>query len=135
MKDTCLVKISLRLTSPEPLNMKNWRIFLKILLRCLISNCKKLLKGSKHLLISSEFDHNVKRKSKITKSIEEFLKSYKEEALEKSNGVKQTKMTTFFTIVEQNAEKTGPFDQKFSKLPLNNNLKAKKLHFFRKRGL
>ena len=30
-----------------------------------------------------EFDHNVKRKSKITKSIEEFLKSYKEEALEK----------------------------------------------------
>ena len=79
---------------------------------------KKLLKGSKHLLISSEFDHNVKRKSKITKSIEEFLKSYKEEALEKSNGVKQTKMTTFFTLVEQNAEKTGPFDQKFSKPPL-----------------
>ena len=79
---------------------------------------KKLLKGSKHLLISSEFDHNVKRKSKITKSIEEFLKSYKEEALEKSNGVKQTKMTTFFTIVEQNAEKTGPSDQKFSKPPL-----------------
>ena len=76
-----------------------------------------MLKGSKHLLISSEFDHNVKRKSKITKSIEEFLKSYKEEALEKSNGVKQTKMTTFFTIVEQNAEKTGP-DQKFSKTPL-----------------
>ena len=65
-----------------------------------------------------EFDHNVKRKSKITKSIEEFLKSYKEEALEKSNGVKQTKMTTFFTIVEQNAEKTGPSDQKFSKPPL-----------------
>ena len=65
-----------------------------------------------------EFDHNVKRKSKITKSIEEFLKSYKEEALEKSNGVKQTKMTTFFTIVEQNTEKTGPSDQKFSKPPL-----------------
>ena len=65
-----------------------------------------------------EFDPNVKRKSKITKSIEEFLKSYKEEALEKSNGVKQTKMTTFFTIVEQNAEKTGPSDQKFSKPPL-----------------
>ena len=37
---------------------------------------------------------------------------------EKSNGVKQTKMTTFFTIVEQNAEKTGPSDQKFSKSPL-----------------
>ena len=48
---------------------------------------------------------NVKRKSKITKSIEEFPKGYKEKALEKSNGVKQTKMTTFFTIVEQNAEK------------------------------
>ena len=56
-----------------------------------------------------EFDHNVKRKSKITKSIEEFLKSYKEEALEKSNGVKQTKMTTFFTIVEQNTEKNWSF--------------------------
>ena len=41
-----------------------------------------------------------------------------EEALEKSNGVKQTKMTTFFTIVEQNTEKTGPSDQKFSKPPL-----------------
>ena len=39
-------------------------------------------------------------------------------ALEKSNGVKQTKMTTFFTIVEQNAEKIGPSDQKFSKPPL-----------------
>ena len=50
MKDTCLVKISLRLTSPEPLNMK--------------------------------------------------------------------KMTTFFTIVEQNAEITGPSDKKFSKPPL-----------------
>ena len=60
---------------------------------------------------------NVKKESKITKSIEEFLKSYKE-ALEKSNGVKQTKMTTFFTIVEQNAEKIGPSDQKFSKPPL-----------------
>ena len=47
-----------------------------------------------------EFDHNVKRKSKITKSIEEFLKSYKEEAL------------------EQNTEKTGLSDQKFSKPPL-----------------
>ena len=65
-----------------------------------------------------EFDHNVKRKSKITKSIEEFLKSYKEEALEKSKVVKQTKVTSFFTIVEQNAEKTGPSDQKFSKPPL-----------------
>ena len=30
-----------------------------------------------------------------------------------------TKMTTFFTVVEQKAEKTGPFDQKFSKPPLN----------------
>ncbi len=39
-------------------------------------------------------------------------------ALEKSNGVKQTKMTTFFTTVEQNAEKIGPSDQKFSKPPL-----------------
>ena len=27
-------------------------------------------------------------------------------------------MTIFFTIVEQNAEKTGPSDQKFSKPPL-----------------
>ena len=71
-----------------------------------------MLKGSKHLLISSEFDHNVKRKSKITKSIEEFLKSYKEEALEKSKVVKQTKVTTYFTVVEQNP---GPSGQKFSK--------------------
>ena len=74
-----------------------------------------MLKGSKHLLISSEFDHNVKRKSKITKSIEEFLKSYKEEALEKSKVVKQTKVTSFFTIVEQNAEKPGSSGQKFCK--------------------
>ncbi len=79
---------------------------------------QEIVNGSKHLLISSEFDHNVKRKSKITKSIEEFLKSYKEEASEKSNGVKQTKMTTFFTIIEQNAEKPGPSGQKFSKPPL-----------------
>ena len=27
-------------------------------------------------------------------------------------------MTTFFTVVEQNAEKTGPSGQKFSKPPL-----------------
>ena len=65
-----------------------------------------------------EFDHNFKRKSKITKSIEEFLKSYKEEALEKFNGVKQTKMTTFSTKVEQSTEKSGLSDQKFSKPPL-----------------
>ena len=112
MKDTCLVKISLRLTSPEPLKMKNWRMFLKILLSCLIRNCKKLL------LISSEFDPIVKWKSKITKGIEEYLKCYKEEALEKSKVVKQTKVTSFFTIVEQNAEKPGPSGQKFSKPPL-----------------
>ena len=51
-------------------------------------------------------------------SIEEFLKSYKEEALEKSKVVKQTKVTSFFTVVEQNAEKPGPSGQKFSKPPL-----------------
>ena len=62
-----------------------------------------------------EFDHNVKRKSKITKSIEEGIKCYQEEALEKSKVVKQTKVTTFFTVVEQNP---GPSEQKFSKPPL-----------------
>ena len=51
------------------------------------------------------------------------LPLYIEEALEKSNGVKQTdpkqtKMANFFTIVEQNAEKPGPSGQKFSKPPL-----------------
>ena len=69
-------------------------------------------------MISSEFDHNVKRKSKITKSIEECIKCYQEEALKKSKVVKQTKVTTFFTIVEQNAEKPGPSGKKFSKPPL-----------------
>ena len=111
MKDTCLVKISLRLTSPEPLKK---RILLKILLSCLISNCKKFLKGA-NVLISSEFDPIVKWKSKIAKGIEEYLKCYKEEALEKSEKVKQTKVTSFFTIVEQNAEKPGPSGQEFSK--------------------
>ena len=75
-------------------------------------DCKKLLKGAKHVLISSEFDPIVKWKSKITKGIEEYLKCYKEEALEKSKVVKQTKVTSFFTIVEQNAEKPGPSGQK-----------------------
>ena len=32
--------------------------------------------------------------------------------------VKQTKVTTFFTVVEQNAEKPGPSGKKFSKPPL-----------------
>ena len=32
--------------------------------------------------------------------------------------VKQTKVTTFFTVVEQNPEKPGPSGQKFSKPPL-----------------
>ena len=75
-----------------------------------------MLKGAKHVLISSEFDPIVKWKSKITKGIEEYLKCYKEEALEKSKVVKQTKVTSFFTIVEQNVEK--PSGQKFSKPPL-----------------
>ena len=65
-----------------------------------------------------ELDPIVKRKSKITKDIEEYLKSYKEEASEKSKEVKQTKVTSFFTIVEQNAEKPGSSGQKFSKPPL-----------------
>ena len=65
-----------------------------------------------------QFDPIVEWKSKISKGIEEYLKCYKEEALEKSKVVKQTKVTSFFTIVEQNAEKTGPSDQKFSKPPL-----------------
>ncbi len=34
---------------------------------------------------------------------------------EKSKGVKQTKVTNFFTIVEQNVKKPGPSGQKFSK--------------------
>ena len=51
-----------------------------------------------------------------TKSIEEGVKCYQEEALEKSKVVKQTKkVTTFFTVVEQNP---GPSGQKFSKPPL-----------------
>ena len=32
--------------------------------------------------------------------------------------VKQTKVTTFFTVVQQNAEKAGPSGQKPSKPPL-----------------
>ena len=52
------------------------------------------------------------------KGIEQYLKYYKEELLEKSKVVKQTKVTSFFTIVEQNAEKPGPSGQKFSKPPL-----------------
>ena len=70
------------------------------------------------VLISSQFDPIVKWKSKITKGIEEYLKCYKEEALEKSKVVKQTKVTTFFTVVQQNAEKAGPSGQKPSKPPL-----------------
>ena len=35
-----------------------------------------------------------------------------------SKVVKQTKVTTFFTTLEQNAEKTCPSCQKFSKPPL-----------------
>ena len=61
----------------------------------------------------------IKWKSKITKGIEEYLKCYKEELLEKSKVVKQTKVTTFFTIVEQNSEKYGPSGKKFSKPPLH----------------
>ena len=74
-----------------------------------------MLKGAKHVQISSEFDPIVKWKSKITKGIEEYLKCYKEELLEKSKVVKQTKVTTYFTVVEQNP---GPSGQKFSKPPL-----------------
>ncbi len=37
-------------------------------------------------------------------------KSYKE--------VKQTKVTSYFTVVEQNPENRGPSGQKFSKPPL-----------------
>ena len=32
--------------------------------------------------------------------------------------VKQTKVTTYFTVVEQNPENPGPSGQKFSKPPL-----------------
>ena len=38
-----------------------------------------MLKGAKHVLISSEFDPIVKWKSKIAKGIEEYLKCYKED--------------------------------------------------------
>ena len=65
-----------------------------------------------------EFDPIVERKSKIIKDTEELYKCYKEEALEKSKVVKQTKVTTFFTVVQQNAEKAGPSGQKPSKPPL-----------------
>ena len=100
------------INQPRALEDEELEDILKILLSCLIRNCKKLL------LISSEFDPIVKWKSKITKGIEEYLKCYKEEALEKSKVVKQTKVTSFFTIVEQNAEIPGPSGQKFSKPPL-----------------
>ena len=45
----------------------------------------------------------------------------------KSKVVKQTKVTTFFTILEQNGEKTCPSCQKFSKLPLKELVEALEL--------
>ena len=74
-----------------------------------------LKKGQEFSDFIRELDPIVKRKSKVTKVIQESLKCYKEEASEKSKGVKQTKMTTFFTNVEQNVEKPGPSGQTFSK--------------------
>ena len=47
--------------------------------------------------------------------------------LESSVLVTQTKVTCFFTIVEQNAEKPGPSGQKFSKPPLKELDKAPEL--------
>ena len=61
-----------------------------------------LKKGQEFTDFIRELDPIVKRKSKITKSIEEYLKCYKEEASEKSKEVKQTKVTNFFTIKQAN---------------------------------
>ena len=71
MKDTCLVKISLRLTSPEPLKEDIPENPAELSYKQLQEILKK---GQEFTDFIRELDPIVKRKSKVTKVIEESFK-------------------------------------------------------------
>ena len=67
-----------------------------------------LKKGQEYVDFIKDLDPILERKCKVTKNIEESLRCYKEEALEKSKNMKkQSKMTNFFI-------KTGEFSKMWS---------------------